>query len=900
MISKKKIVAIVLFILMGFVMFTFANPSDGIDSLTNPIDDEPVAPVKEPEKEVIVNPVVPVVVVDNAPVITVEPAIVKIVEGTEYNVLTGVTATDDKDTNLVINSSITSVDKVGEYDVTYTVTDSANHTATATRKIYVLEKDGDEDNDHYTNEEELEAETDFDDEESIPDYDYAPSIEVEGNLTSVVYDKMSEIKESCTDQFYGTKGVTCEVDTTKVDLNNVGTYKVTITATDNLKNVTTKEVDYKVTVRNLAVKITDLSTYYGEQFARLSYTADDNQVSGHLAGIKLTKAEGTDAGTYAITGTWTNKNYNVEFIDGTYTIKKANIAPTFVGKNYTYNYNVQMPKAYVKDINGDNLDLVVTSNGESINVDKYTATASFKEPQKNYNLINNTIEYTIGKKTVTEEDLETLGFKFEDDIVEYDGDNHNLEVTMPKDFKATVSYDKTNLKDAATYDVKATITMNSDNENFTDSISLDAQLIIKAKKITVEWENKTFTYNGTKQMPTAKVKDVDHNEISLTVVSNGASVEVGPYVATASFKEPQKNYMLENTTVDYKISEKDITTELNNIVFDDVTVTYDGKKHTIEASNVPNYVDVKYTSNNKEFTGATEVGVYELTATFTATANYSGEVSKTATLTIEAIPVKQTGILAELKPNVQLEFQKNANINIKNYINVYKVFDNGTKELITDYSVEGFDTKRVVDKKQLVIKSGKYKDTSLKYSIINEEAFQTKFEVLFTGKNGYYETSSNICTNNCDTDRKTNWVSTKYNLLEVVEHYNETIKVKSVVANYSKESLDLTVSNSVRWSRQTLDAKYNPVYIATKKIQEEYEVTVCDGLDLGFVCIGSERKETRTRDKVVNVINPENMINTVDITYTRDFGKDVINTYTITFKYVNNTFKAIDEVKINK
>lgn len=242
MISKKKIVAIVLFILMGFVMFTFANPSDGIDSLTNPIDDEPVAPVKEPEKEVIVNPVVPVVVVDNAPVITVEPAIVKIVEGTEYNVLTGVTATDDKDTNLVINSSITSVDKVGEYDVTYTVTDSANHTATATRKIYVLEKDGDEDNDHYTNEEELEAETDFDDEESIPE-DLAPIITVEPETVTIEFGTDYDLNTGVevTDDFDSLKNgkLSLFTDITDTSSLTVGTYTVTYTVEDRKENKTT-------------------------------------------------------------------------------------------------------------------------------------------------------------------------------------------------------------------------------------------------------------------------------------------------------------------------------------------------------------------------------------------------------------------------------------------------------------------------------------------------------------------------------------------------------------------------------------------------------------------------------------------------------------------------------------
>ena len=86
--DKKKLLALILFLLMGFFMFTFANPSDGIGTLTKPIEgeqeevDEPEEPVIEVEDDNNGNNEQPVIVdINTAPVITVNPNLVKIILG---------------------------------------------------------------------------------------------------------------------------------------------------------------------------------------------------------------------------------------------------------------------------------------------------------------------------------------------------------------------------------------------------------------------------------------------------------------------------------------------------------------------------------------------------------------------------------------------------------------------------------------------------------------------------------------------------------------------------------------------------------------------------------------------------------------------------------------------------
>lgn len=82
-------------------------------------------------------------------------------------------------------------------------------------------------------------------------------------------------------------------------------------------------------------------------------------------------------------------------------------------------------------------------------------------------------------------------------------------------------------------------------------------------------------------------------------------------------------------TVDPSINPTNPDNLLNLIVFASQTVKYDGKSHSLVATNLPDGVTVTYQGNEQ-----TEVGEYEVTANFF----YNGEAigSKTATLKIDS------------------------------------------------------------------------------------------------------------------------------------------------------------------------------------------------------------------------------------------------------------------------
>ena len=113
--------------------------------------------------------------------------------------------------------------------------------------------------------------------------------------------------------------------------NSVGSYAINAGSL-NAQNasdysVTFVSANYVIMPRPLTVIISDQSAEYSETgeyaFDGTAYKITEGTVvEGDNVGITIAKEAGTAMGLYAITGAYTNKNYDVTFIDGVYEIKK--------------------------------------------------------------------------------------------------------------------------------------------------------------------------------------------------------------------------------------------------------------------------------------------------------------------------------------------------------------------------------------------------------------------------------------------------------------------------------------------------------------------------------------------------------------------------------------------------
>ena len=249
----------------------------------------------------------------------------------------------------------------------------------------------------------------------------------------------------------------------------------------------------------------------------------------------------------------------------------------------------------------------------------------------------------------------------------------------------------------------------------------------------------------------------------------------------------------------------------------------------------------------------------------------------------------QIGIRVEEKPNVMFQFQKGSTPDFTKLIDVYEVYADGSEKVTTTYTTD-VDTSITTDvdipgiiengKRILTITENGFTNTDIKYSVINEEAYQSKFEIDFTGENFYYKTNNGFwggsCTSDCDSPENTSKVTTNYNFIEIVEHYDENIEISDVLVTYTNGNSEyIKVSDMVRWTHVNGGSYYNPVYIGTtnRTVENLWHRETADIMDETYV------------------------IDTVAITYDRDdYGR-----YIVYFKYdaSTKTFSPYDEVKVS-
>ncbi len=106
--------------------------------------------------------------------------------------------------------------------------------------------------------------------------------------------------------------------------SNAGTYTI-LRGTLNNTNyaITYYAATYTINPRALEVTINNAESDFGKEDAVLTYRiTKGNMVLGDDLQIVLSRASGSEMGTYEISGVSSNANYEITFINGTYTIKK--------------------------------------------------------------------------------------------------------------------------------------------------------------------------------------------------------------------------------------------------------------------------------------------------------------------------------------------------------------------------------------------------------------------------------------------------------------------------------------------------------------------------------------------------------------------------------------------------
>ena len=381
-------------------------------------------------------------------------------------------------------------------------------------------------------------------------------------------------------------GTVYTLSTTATNASNVGSYDITGTCTnDNYQVTFVNTADaYAITQRPVAVVIDDKESVYGESLAALTmhYAEGSLQLVGGLTlqnVVNLTKAEGTDAGTYAITGSYTDGNYDITFTNGTYTITERKITVTVDGKTSVYGDEIATLTGKVTSgsvFAGDGTVYTLSTTATSAsNVGSYDITGTCTNDNYSITFANTKGSYTVTKRAITVviddktsvygNNLETLTATTTDGVANADG--IATIVALTKDEGATVG----------TYDITGECVNDNYTVTFTNGTYTITKRDITVTVTDVETDN-TVTFEALTQkfrwtVSQGNIVDGDDLNVEVYLVIGGTEITAdnfratfcgGTHTLTARFDNDNYNISLQNGTLSVtlpKVTVVDVETQ---------------------------------------------------------------------------------------------------------------------------------------------------------------------------------------------------------------------------------------------------------------------------------------------------------------------------------------------------
>ncbi|HIR65578.1 MAG TPA: hypothetical protein IAC95_01655 [Candidatus Fimimonas gallinarum] len=365
------------------------------------------------------------------------------------------------------------------------------------------------------------------------------------------------------------------LSTTATSASNVGSYDITGTCTNNNYAVTFENEtgSYTVTARPITVVIDDKTSVYGENLVSLTMRYAEGSL--RLVGgqtltqvVTLTKAQGTDAGTYAIAGSYTDGNYYITFTNGTYTITQRAITVTVDGKTSVYGDEIATLTGKVTSgsvLAGDGT--VYTLSTTASDVGRYDITGTCTNDNYSITFANTKGSYTVTKRAITVviddktsvygETLETLTATTTDSVANADG--IATIVALTKDEGATVgTYAITGKCVSDNYTVTFT-NESGDSQNGTYTVT---KRDITVTVTDVETDN-TVTFEALTQkfrwtVSQGNIVDGDDLNVEVYLVIGGTEITAdnfratfcgGTHTLTARFDNDNYNISLQNGTL---------------------------------------------------------------------------------------------------------------------------------------------------------------------------------------------------------------------------------------------------------------------------------------------------------------------------------------------------------------
>ena len=313
---------------------------------------------------------------------------------------------------------------------------------------------------------------------------------------------------------------------------NAGTYEIVavITGSGEFEGRSTiKTATLIIEKAPITITADNKSSTYGSSLATLTSTTAGTVYSGDNLNINLTKADGSNAGTYTITVSASNSNYNITKVNGTYTINPKTLTASDLGSltfsNATYTYNKTTRSLAVTNL-PTGFDVSYSNNGKT-NAGTYTVTATITGNSNYTGSVDKTATLTINKASVTVtadnksstygSSLVTLTSTTTGTV--YSGDNLNISLSKEEG------------SNAGTYTI--TVSASNDNYNITKkngTYTINPKTLASSDLGSLTFSDATYTYNKT-----ARSLAVTNLPSGFSAsYSNNGKTNAGTYTVTAT------------------------------------------------------------------------------------------------------------------------------------------------------------------------------------------------------------------------------------------------------------------------------------------------------------------------------------------------------------------------------
>lgn len=280
--------------------------------------------------------------------------------------------------------------------------------------------------------------------------------------------------------------------------------------------------------------------------------------------------------------------------------RKKNPLSFITFENSSATYDGKEHSIFIKGELPEGLSVTYENNGQT-NAGEYEVKATIDGVSEEYYLpYVLTAKLTIYKKKINVE--------FSDEEFTYDGQAHSIYVKSDLPEGVLVGYENNKRVEIGTHTVVANFVDTTGNYQIPESLT--ANLTINKIDVTnIRFYDSKIEYDGEEHSIFITGELPEGIEVSYE--NNGAK-DIGVYTVVAHFSGDLSKYNIPN----YLIAKLEITKiYVEPIVFESVTIPYDGQPHSIYISNeLPEGLEVSYSNNGK-----TLAGEYRVTASFTDT-----------------------------------------------------------------------------------------------------------------------------------------------------------------------------------------------------------------------------------------------------------------------------------------